>query len=85
MNFWKHRKNLLIIVSLYISLKLPLFSGEPKINNLTMVPTNPNFGEEVTISFDLCINQYINPANIIIAVSISVMFYLFLQMVRYWL
>ena len=52
-----------------IILNMSLFSGEPRIYNLTMIPSNPNFGDEVTISFDLCINQYVNPANIIIAVS----------------
>lgn len=57
-----------IFVIIIILSGMTLFA-EPKIYNLTMNPSNPNFGEEVTISFDLCIGQYVNPANIIIAVS----------------
>ena len=57
MSLCQSKKNIGFIIVFFVFLFLPLFSGEPKISNLTMVPSNPNFGEEVTISFDLCITS----------------------------
>ncbi|MBP7792292.1 MAG: T9SS type A sorting domain-containing protein [Candidatus Goldbacteria bacterium] len=68
MRLRQNKKRLSFTMIFFAFLCFSLFA-EPKIYNLTMTPSNPNFGEEVTISFDLCIGQYVNPANIVIAVS----------------
>jgi len=46
-----------------------VYALEPKISNFTMNPSDPDFGEEVMISFDLCIDEFTSKGMFVVAVS----------------
>ena len=62
-------KNLLLIAASIMMLASAVQAGEPRILNLTMNPPNPSFGDIVTVDLDLCINEYVNPATLLMAIS----------------
>jgi hypothetical protein len=59
----------LLITAMIVSISCYVLSDQPRITNVTMTPANPGYGENFHVDIELCIGEYVNGPELLLAIS----------------